>query len=116
VGTHPFDVTGFGELAGGAPCDGGCVFDMGWNVSEYMADWFQTYREGCWEPGNYGPDPVCDPPPGEVVHGRSVRGGYWFNLGDQGSDNKPVTSFRQFFIPGGVSAALGFRCVHPDTP
>jgi formylglycine-generating enzyme required for sulfatase activity len=101
VGTHAFDVTAHG------------VMDMGWNVTELVADWFQTYTEECWAPGSYGPDPSCVPADGGTAHGQAARGGYWILDGDEGAALKPIAANRQRFPPTGIAHAIGFRCLRP---
>jgi formylglycine-generating enzyme required for sulfatase activity len=103
VGAREFDVT--------SHCDGAsaCVFDMGWNVTEWLADAFQTYSEPCWVPGAYGADPLCDPPSDQPNHGRAARGGYWLGAGDAGAPYKPMAPTRQVYSEG-LSSWIGFRC------
>jgi formylglycine-generating enzyme required for sulfatase activity len=89
------------------------VRDLAWNVSEWMADDFQTYVERCWVPGSYGVDPICISMEDDVLHGRSVRGGYWMQRGDPIAAYLPMAPNRQVFAQR-LLPQIGFRCARDD--
>ncbi len=102
VGSRDFDVTVIGE-----------IHDLGWNVTEWVADDFQMYTEPCWAPGEYGIDPLCKTTAGDVQRGRAARGGYWVQSGDAGSTYYPMAPTRRTF-PEGQAYFIGFRCARGD--
>jgi len=83
--------TQVGSFAAGASPYG--VFDMGGNVWEWTADWYQPY------PGNTVPDDFY----GEKF--RVVRGGGWFDEPDQ-----VLTVNRSSTSPKAANDDIGFRC------
>jgi formylglycine-generating enzyme required for sulfatase activity len=90
------------------------IADMAGNVSEWAADSFEFYDEGCWRPGNYGPDPWCDPmpPSPDPVYGESIRGTSFLPP----PSISPTVVARTF--DDGTAARVthtGFRCARPDS-
>ncbi len=87
--------TSVGTFADGASPYG--LFDMGGNVWEWTADWYQPY------PGNTVPDPFY----GEEF--RVLRGGGWFDEPDQVlATNRSSTS------PTAANDDIGFRCASDE--
>lgn len=104
MGPGPVDSREFDESRDG-------IRDLGWNVSEWLADVFQIYDEPCWQPGNYGPDPVCAPGPDGPDHGRAARGGFWAAPGDAGGPYRAMVPSRLTISGPGFAPFIGFRCV-----
>jgi eukaryotic-like serine/threonine-protein kinase len=89
VGNHPCGASPYGAL------------DMGGNVWEWVADWF--------DPSYYSYSPSNDPPGSPSGSTRGTRGGSW----DDGS-RWVAASARDWADPSLRSSAYGFRCAsHP---
>jgi eukaryotic-like serine/threonine-protein kinase len=73
------------------------VLDMAGNVSEWVADWYDTQY--------YSQSPALDPLGPETGKYRVVRGGSWFH-----NRNFVRATFRFFYEPDSAFVNLGFRC------
>jgi formylglycine-generating enzyme required for sulfatase activity len=90
VGDFPLDVSFYG------------LFDMGGNVHEWTADYY--------DPGFYGVSPVANPTGPAAGAYRVGRGASW----RVGFPVEALTAtVRQAFVPETRDNALGFRCVQP---
>ena len=73
------------------------VFDMAGNVSEWVADWFET--------DYYSHSPLSDPGGPVATQYRVVRGGSWWN-----NRNEVRAGLRVGYPPDSAFLNLGFRC------
>ncbi len=91
VGSFPNDMSPYG------------VFDMGGNVSEWVADWYsKTYFQRSPKNNPKGPD-----------HSKikTIRGGHWrLAIGSDIQKTNYLSVVRSGNIPDWISGTLGFRC------
>lgn len=77
------------------------VFNLGGNVSEWVADSFQTYGAGCWSGGDLLVGPLCNEPTTLVT----ARGGNYRSPPSAGR------SSRRGRVENVPSSTIGVRCV-----
>ena len=109
----PVDALPWGLVPGGSPADvtPQGVRNLCGSVSEYVADAFDRYDEGCWIAGHILTDPRCDTPGVDQLYA-TTRGGAWNlppflakayerdALGGEGPGARSI----------GYGPGLGFRC------
>ncbi len=79
------------------------VRNLGGNVAEWMADFFEPYTAPCWNRGRWLKDPDCADGTMDL---RSIRGGNWTDVAAEAA-----TYLRDAARPGDSDASVGFRCV-----
>jgi formylglycine-generating enzyme required for sulfatase activity len=89
--------------------EGGTVYDLAGNLSEWTLDAWDTSEGPCWNAARIYTDPIC----GDVARAlyRAVRGGTWYGFG---TELAAVT--RLMIDTEGYAVADGFRCARPDSP
>jgi formylglycine-generating enzyme required for sulfatase activity len=79
------------------------VVSLGGNVSEWMADVFDSYSGPCWVGGGLRLSGPCEQGPSPTTH--SVRGGNWLNV--PASAESAIRSFADASL---ADSTTGFRC------
>jgi formylglycine-generating enzyme required for sulfatase activity len=81
--------------------EGGSVFDLVGNESEWARDGWNSELEPCWRASGVFVDPICSPGGPKTV----VRGGSWHNLLAEAAAAARTSN------AGGGAVDIGFRCV-----
>ncbi|NOZ53718.1 MAG: formylglycine-generating enzyme family protein [Gammaproteobacteria bacterium] len=96
AGQGEFDLTPVGSFEAGKSFYG--LYDMGGNVMEWTADWFEAYPGAEYKSPNYG-----------QKH-RVARGGSWGGVGHYVIPHYFRASYRFNFLPEMALNDVGFRC------
>ena len=88
VGSYPLGASPYGAL------------DMAGNVQEWANDWYQ------WD--YYSVSPYENPTGRDIGDEKVLRGGYWDYIW-----HILRVSWRNMYVPTGISSSLGFRCTTP---
>lgn len=91
--------------------EGGTVFDLAGNLSEWTSDFFHQPWEPCWnrQGSQVFVDPSCAGPGMEFPTARTVKGGLWFG------PSYLTRAAVRFAQPEGAGIQTGLRCVRSAT-